>query len=193
MVSHQAFKTVKESLTNALVLSFFNINNPTRLCTDASCQGLGFILQQQDNSGTWSLIQAGSRFLTDTEYRNAIIELEMLAVVWATSKCHLFLAGLQHFQVITDHNPLIPILKHHRLDKIENPRLQRLKIKLMAYNFATEWVKGTKNDAPDALSRNPVTDPSPEDVLLSWTLLANQPHLLLRYGLSDTLNHRHII
>ena len=146
------------------VLSYFDMSRPTRLC-DASCQGLGFILQQQDSSGTWSLVRAGSRFLTDAESRYAIIELEMLAVAWATSKCHLFLVGLQHFQVITDHNPLVPILNHHRLDEIGNPRLQRLKIKLMAYNFTTEWVKGTKNDAPDALSRNPVTDPSPDDSL----------------------------
>ena len=100
----------------------------------------------------------------------------MLAIAWATLKCHLFLAGLQHFQVITDHNPLIPILNHHRLDEIENPRLQRLKIKLMAYNFMTEWVKGTKNDAPDALSRNPVTDPSPEDSLAELDTLS-QPAL----------------
>ena len=172
----QAFQTAKESLTDAPVLSFFDMSKPTRLCTDASCQGLGFILQQQDNSGTWCLIQAGSRFLTDAESRCAIIELEMLAVAWATLKCHLFLAGLQHFQVITDHNPLILILNHHRLDEIENPRLQRLKIKLMAYNFTTEWVKGTKNDAPDALSRNPVTDRSPEDSLAELDTLS-QPAL----------------
>ena len=42
---------------------------------------------------------------------------------------------------------------------------QRLKIKLMVYNFTAEWVKGTKNDAPDALLRNPVVDPSPEESL----------------------------
>ena len=178
-VTHdQAFQTAKASLTVAPVLSFFNINKPTRLCTDASRQGLGFVLQQQDISGTWSLIQAGSRFLTDAESRYAIIELEMLAVTWATTKCHLFLAGLQHFQVITDHNPLIPILNHHRLDEIENPRLQRLKIKLMAYNFTAEWVKGTKNSAPDALSRNPVTDPSPEDTLAELDILS-QPDLTI--------------
>ena len=100
----------------------------------------------------------------------------MLAVAWATLKCHLFLAGLQHFQVITNHNPLIPILNHHRLDEIENPRLWRLKIKLMAYISMTEWVKGTKNDAPDALSRNPVTDPSPEDSLAELDTLS-QPAL----------------
>ena len=56
----QAFQTAKESLTYAPVLSFFNMSKPTILCTDASRQGRGFILQQQDNSGTWSLIQAES-------------------------------------------------------------------------------------------------------------------------------------
>ena len=35
----------------------------------------------------------------------------------------------------------------------------------MAYNFTAEWVKGTKNDTPDTLSRNPVTDPSPDNNL----------------------------
>ena len=174
----QAFHTVKASLTVAPMLSFFDMNKPTRLCTDASRHGLGFVLQQRDTSGTWTLVQAGSRFLTDAESRYAIIELEMLAVAWATLKCHLFLAGLQHFQVVTDHNPLVPILNHHRLDEIENPRLQRLKIKLMAYNFTTEWVKGTKNGAPDALSRNPVTDPSLEDTLAELDILS-QPDLTI--------------
>ena len=35
----------------------------------------------------------------------------------------------------------------------------------MAYNFTAEWLKQTKNDAPDALSRNPTSDPQPEDML----------------------------
>jgi len=62
------------------MLSFFDMSKPTRLCTDASHQGLGFILQQQDTPSTWTLIQAGSRFLTDAESRYAIVELEMLTV-----------------------------------------------------------------------------------------------------------------
>ena len=48
---------------------------------------------------------------------------------------------------------------------MENPRLQRLKIKLMAYNFTAEWLKGAKNEAPDTLSRNPVSDPQPHELL----------------------------
>ena len=149
----------------APILSFFDTNKPTRLCTDASRQGLGFILQQQNQDGKWNLTQAGSRFLSDTEGRYAIIELDMLAVCWAIIKCHTFLAGLQCFLVITDHSPLIPILNNHRLDEIENPRLQRLRARLMGYNFTAEWLKGCNNSAPDALSRNPVSDPSYKDML----------------------------
>ena len=112
-----AFTTIKQSLTVAPILSFFDAARPTRLCTDAS-RHLGFILQQRTLEGNWTLIQAGSCFLTDTESRYAIIELEMLAVCWAVHKCNLFLAGLQHFTVVTDHNPLIPIMNSHQLDEI---------------------------------------------------------------------------
>ena len=67
--------------------------------------------------------------------------------------------------IVTDHYPLVPILNSHRLDEIENPRLQRLKTRVMAYNFTAEWVKWSLNNAPDALSRNPVSDPEPTDML----------------------------
>ena len=172
----QAFQAAKEYLTVAPVLSFFDIDKPTRLCTDASRHGLGFVLQQQNPDGKWCLTQAGSRFLSDAEGRYAIIELELLAVCWAIVKCHTFLAGLQHFQVITDHNPLIPILNNHRLDEIENPRLQRLRTRIMGYNFTAEWLKGTNNSAPDALSRSPVSDPAPHDILAELDIL-NQPDI----------------
>jgi len=152
----------------APTLAFFDMERPTRLCTDASRQGIGFILQQQTAADHWALVQAGSRFLSSAESRYAIIELELLAVAWAVAKCKMFLTGLQHFKVITDHNPLISILNSHRLDEIENPRLQRLRAKLMAYNFTAVWCKGTTNKAPDALSRNPVWEPHPTDALAEY-------------------------
>ena len=117
-----AFLAAKESPTTQPVLSFFDITKPTRLSTDASRQGLGYILQQQ-HGDNWSLIQAGFRFLLAAKSHYAIIELELLVVAWAIKKCNVFLAGLQHFSVITDHNPLVPILNSRRLDEIENLRL----------------------------------------------------------------------
>lgn len=55
----------------------------------------------------------------------------------------------------------MPILNNHHLDEIENPWLQRLKTKIIGYTFTTEWIKGTLNNTPDTLSRNPVLDPQP--------------------------------
>ena len=80
-------------------------------------------------------------------------------------KCRLFLAGLPHFRVIENHHPLLSILNTHRLDEIENPRLQRIRTKIVAYNFTIEWVKGSLNTVPDALSRYPVCDPRPLEML----------------------------
>jgi len=161
----QAVLQAKNCLTAAPVLAFFDITKPTRLCTDASRQGLGFVLQQQSSDSTWHLVQAGSRCLTDTELRYAVIELELLAVTWAIWKCTMFLTGLPQFEVWTDHNPLVPILNSHRLDEIENPRLQRMRMKIMAFNFKAIWRKGATNQAPDALSRNPVSIPTPAELL----------------------------
>ncbi len=138
---NNAFITARQSLTSAPTLSFFDPSKLTHLCTDASRQGLGFVSQQKSDDD-WVLFQAGSHFLSDAESRYAIIELELLAVTWAIIKCNIFLAGLPHFAVVTDHHPLILILNNHRLDEIENPRLQRLKARVMAYNFTVEWIKG---------------------------------------------------
>ena len=100
----------------------------------------------------------------------------------AILKCHVFLSGLQHFQVITDHNPLIPILNNHRLDEIENPRLQQLRTRVMGYNFTAQWLKGSNNNPPDALSRNSVSDPTPQMHLLNWIHLINQTYPFLKEG-----------
>ena len=90
----------------------------------------------------------------------------MLAVCWAVSKiCKLFLIGLQNFTIVTDHNPLIPILNNRHLDELENARVQRLKMQLMGYNVIAIWIKGSKNDAPIALSHHLVHNPLATDAL----------------------------
>ena len=76
----------------------------------------------------------------------------------------VFRRGLQHFTVITDHNPLILILNSHRLDEIENPRLQPLCTRIVAFNLTAEWCKGTQNQAPDALLCSLVDEPQAEDM-----------------------------
>ncbi len=107
-----------------------------------STVGLGFVLLQKsaEPEAEWKIVQAGSRFLSDVEGRYAVVELECLAVVWDIKKCSLFLSGLPHFTVVTDHSPLIPILNTYRLDEKENPRLQRLRTRILSFHFMTHNV-----------------------------------------------------
>jgi hypothetical protein len=99
-------------------------------------------------------VQAGSRFLSDAESRYAMIELECLAAAWAMRKCHQFLEGLPSFQLVTDHRPLIPILNDYHLDKLDNPRILRLRLSMQRYSFVAVWVPGKDNVMADALSRS---------------------------------------
>ena len=162
-VHQAAFEAVKATLTEPPILAYFDASLPTAVHTDASrLKGLGYALLQLHGQD-WKLVQCGSRFLTDVESRYAVVELEMLAVTWAVRKCHVYLAGMQEFRLITDHRPLVPILNTKSLPEIENPRLQRLREKLMPYSFTAVWKAGKTHQLPDALSRAPVDHPSPED------------------------------
>jgi len=48
----------------------------------------------------------------------------------------------------------------------------------MSYNFIAEWCKGSKNDAPDALSQSPVSDSLPNDALAELDTFS-QPEMLI--------------
>lgn len=50
----------------------------------------------------WKLVNANSRFCSDTESRYAIVEMELAAVEWAMWKCRLHLLGLLGFSLILD-------------------------------------------------------------------------------------------
>ena len=85
-----------------------------------------------------------------------MVELEMLAVVWALGKCRVYLLGMKNFKIIVDHKPLESIIDKKTLNEIDTPRLQRLKEKLLQYgNFTTIWRAGKKHLIADAFSRAP--------------------------------------
>ena len=113
--------------------------------------------------------------------RYATIELELLAVAWSVTKCKVFLLGLQNFTIIRDHSHLIPILNSPtRLDEIENPRLQCLRTRLMAFNYTAMWRKGSVNNTPDALSRSPTMELQQEDMLAE-----NDEHNVLDLSIAE--------
>ena len=65
--------------------------------------------------------------------------------------------------LVVEHRPLVSILDKKSLDQIDNPRLQRLKSKIVQSNFYTEWVCCSTHKIPDAFSRAPISQPTIED------------------------------
>ena len=65
--------------------------------------------------------------MSDTESRYATIEVKLLALTWAANKCSIYLKGMQHLEILTDHRPLVPIPSKKYVQDIENLRLQRLR------------------------------------------------------------------
>jgi hypothetical protein len=74
----------------------------------------------------------------------------MLAVVWGVEQFHLYVYG-SHFQIITDHKPLLGIFK---TQKPATPRMDRWKLRLMPYNCQLQYRPGKDNPA-DFMSRHP--------------------------------------
>ena len=99
------------------------------------------------------------------------------------SKCRQFLEGLPHFDLVVDHNPLVPILNDYVMD---NRRLLRLRLKMQRYAFTARWMPGKKNVDADALSRAPSSSPSTKDQLaqesVSFTV---RNKILATIGASD--------
>ena len=152
-----------------MIVKPFDQNLQTYIITDASrLQGLGFALMQLEATNEFCLIQRGSKSLNATQRNYATIELECLTINLAIKKCKFYLHGKDNFTIITDHKPLLGIFTKN-LDDLDNPRLQRMREKIMGYNFQIEWIAGKSNVIADALSSTTkLTDISTE--------ISNQSH-----------------
>ena len=126
--NEKAFQKMKNVLSKSLSLHHFNPNLKTFLVTDASkLNGLGYVLMQSQSSPTKpnAIIQGGSRVLNAHERNYTTIELECLAMAWATTKCDFYLRGCPQFEIVTDHRPLLGIFSKP-LSDIANPRIVRM-------------------------------------------------------------------
>ena len=156
------FDMVRKLLTSSMVVTHFDPKLPVTVLTDASrLYGLGYAMGHFIKD-QFKLVTCGSKSLTPTQQRYSTIELECLAVHFAVSKCSFYLKGAESFTVATDHRPLEGIFKKD-LFEIPNPRLQRIREKLVEYNMTVKWVPGKSHFIADALSRAPLFSPPVPD------------------------------
>lgn len=146
-----AFTKLKEKLSAASSLTYFDGTLKIFLTVDASPVGLGAILSQERH-GKQDIVAFASRALTPVEARYSQIERELLAAVWGTEHFHLYLYGT-HFQLCTDNKPLVSILQNPRASP--SVRLERLALRLSPYTFSATHTRGVNNPS-DYLSRHPL-------------------------------------
>lgn len=148
----KAFCQIKDRLIQAPIMAYFRQGAKTRVTTDASPVGVGAVLEQEQEDGSYRPIYYASRKLSEVERRYSQSEREALAVRWACEKFYLYLYGAK-FELRTDHKPLVIVL-----GKTSNPpsaRIERWLLYLQQFQYEITYIRGTDNVA-DVLSRLPV-------------------------------------
>ena len=133
----QAFDVLKEAIVTAPVLDYPDFNREFVLETDASLQGLGAMLSQQNETGKLHVIAYASQYLHPSERSRHIYssaKLELLALKWVVMEKFLdYLVGLK-LHVYTDNIPLA----HVRESKLGASEIQWLS-ELAFFNFIIHY------------------------------------------------------
>ena len=96
----EAWAKIHAMLEANLKTCHFNWKKKTLVIADAASKlGIGAVLAQVNADGTRSLIACCSRALGDSETRYSATEAELLAVVYAFRKFHLYLTQLSSWLV----------------------------------------------------------------------------------------------
>ena len=156
----EAFNNLKKLITQLPCLAHYNADKENILTTDASTKGLGATLWQKQKDGNLKPIGFASKFLSDTEKKYALNELELLAVVWGLENFRLYIYG-KPIELLTDHQALEPLIKRNRSNKTYSARLTRWLDRLAHFDINIKHIAGKHLMLTDYLSKNPVAKPVP--------------------------------
>ena len=141
----KSFDELKGRLTSAPVLALPNGRDGFVVYSDASRQGLGCVLMQNDR-----VIAYASRQLKKHEQNYPTHDLELAAIVFALKIWRHYLYGVP-CRIFTDHKSLKYIFTQKELNLRQRRWLELIK----DYDCTIEYHPGKANVVADALSRQP--------------------------------------
>ena len=152
----QAFQRLKDAFKSEPILTYFDPSRETVIETDASDWASGGILSQRGDDGFLHPVAYFSSKHSAQECNYEIYDKELLAIIKALEEWRPELEGLEHFDIITDHQNL----KYFMSTKLLNQRQARWAEFLSRFKFTIKYQPGRQADKPDALSRLPGSKPA---------------------------------
>ena len=151
-----AFDSLKTALSSSQVIVPYDPELPVKIDTDASSSGLGAVISHIMSDGTERPIEFASRTLNPAERNYSQIEKEALGIVWGVKRFHKYIYA-RKFRLVTDHRPLVFILKENRsIPEMGASRILRWAITLSSYQYTIEYRSTTKHANADVCSRFPL-------------------------------------
>lgn len=143
-----SFEILKQAIINPPILQYPDFTKEFIVTIDASKHGVGAVLSQDDLP-----ISFASKSYNEAAQKKSTIEQELLAIHFAVKHFKPYLYGT-HFQLQTDHKPLIYLFNL----KDPSSKLTRLRLELAEFNFTISHIKGKENVIADAFSRLQISE-----------------------------------
>jgi hypothetical protein len=165
-----AFDNIKQALSVAPVLKYYDVNAKVTLQVDASSKAMSAVLMQDGLPVAYA-----AKAFTETQQNYPQIEKEASAVRFGCTKFHEYIYG-KNLEIETDHKPLVNIFKKHLEDA--PARLRRIMLDVLTYKPNLVYKKGSELFLADTFSRDCDVTPNenePEDLEVLLVLDMTDP------------------
>lgn len=166
-----AFEKTKQAIIQCTIAQgYFSDKDDTVVYTDASPRAIGAVLVQVNDEGASRIIGFASKALSQTEKRYPQTQREALAIVWAVEHYGYYLLG-RHFTIRTDAQGIAFIFnREHEKSKRVLSRAEAWALRLSAYDFTIEFIKGNHNIADPSSRLYQGDDPHFKEPEIPWEI-----------------------